>query len=452
MGTVRFSRWLIASLLFTTLCFADSQVRIVRLSSVDGDVQVDRNTGQGFERAFLNLPITEGVKLQTGSGGRAEIEFEDGSVVRLTPGALVEFSRLALKDSGAKTSEIKLQQGTAYIDFRGREDEFTVNFARETVSLKDAAHFRVQMNDADATVAVFKGKIKVEGSSGSVDVGKNDSVSFDLANRDLYETAQLEDAPFDSWDKEQGKYHDAYFTKNHDRLQSGYGVSDLNYYGSFFNAPGYGSLWQPYFVNAGWDPFMDGVWAYYPGSGYSWVSAYPWGWTPFHCGSWMFGQSFGWAWQPGGCMGGFGFPTLINAPVNFQRPLPPSGTPGRGTIVMGPRPIFHPLVPTHRMVIQNNSAGLGIPRGSVRDMSRLSTQVKQNGAVTTSVRPTPIMTPRPSFTNPGMSRSSAGVSSGSASSASRPSSSPTRSAPSPAMSAPRSSPSPAPAPRGVPRR
>ena len=431
-------RLLVASLLLSILCFADSQVRIVRLSSVDGDVQVDRNTGQGFEKAFLNLPITEGVKLQTGSDGRAEVEFEDGSVVRLAPRAMVEFSHLALRDSGGKASNIKVLQGTTYIDFRaGKDDEFTVNFGHETVSLKDAVHFRVQMNDANAALAVFKGNVKVEGASGPVDVGKNESVTFDLASQDQYETAKLENAPFDSWNKEQGKYHDAYFNKNHDSVAGGYGTSDLNYYGSFFNAPGYGSVWQPYFVSAGWDPFMDGVWAYYPGSGYTWVSAYPWGWTPYHCGSWLYGPSFGWGWQPGGCSNGFGFPTFINAPTNFRRPLPPSGAPGSGTIVMTPRPISRPLVPAHRMVIENTSAGLGIPRGSinVRDMSHLSTIVRQNGSATTSFRPSPLVAPRPVMSNSGMPRSSSTNSTPRVSS-------PASRAPSAPMAAPRSSPVP----------
>jgi hypothetical protein len=444
MGTVKVVRWFFLFSLLSTLCFADSQVRIVRLSSVDGDVRVDRNLGQGFERAFLNLPITEGTKLQTGRDGRAEVEFEDGSVVRLAPGSVAEFSHLALKDSGAKTSEFKLQQGTAYVDFRGN-DEFTLDFGRETISPKDAAHFRVRMNDANAVVAVFKGKIKVDGDSGSVDVGKNDAVTFDLANRDQYETAKLEELPFDTWDKEQGKYHDAYFNKNHDQVQGGYGVSDLNYYGTFINAPGYGSVWQPYFVNAGWNPYMDGMWAYYPGSGYAWVSAYPWGWTPFHCGSWLFGQSFGWGWQPGGCMNGFGFVPVIGAPGNFQRPIPPTGAPGRGTIVMGPRPITRPMVSMHRVVIERNSAGLGIPRGSIRDMSHLSSQVRQNGSVTTSFRPTPIVAPIRVNSNPPTPHTSSPGSSPRVSS-------PPRTAPAPAMPAPRSSGGGGVAPRSAPPR
>jgi hypothetical protein len=58
-----------------TPAFADSQVRIVRLSNVEGAVQVDRNTGQGLEKAFLNMPIVQGMKLATKESGRAEVEF-----------------------------------------------------------------------------------------------------------------------------------------------------------------------------------------------------------------------------------------------------------------------------------------------------------------------------------------------------------------------------------------
>ena len=98
--------------------FADSQARIVRLSQVDGDVQIDRNTGQGYEKAFINLPVTQGTRLRTGQDARAEIEFEDGSTLRITPGTSVEFPELARRDSGARASSLELQQGTAYLNFK----------------------------------------------------------------------------------------------------------------------------------------------------------------------------------------------------------------------------------------------------------------------------------------------------------------------------------------------
>ena len=54
--------------------------------------------------------------------------------------------------------------------------------------------------------------------------------------------------------------------------------------------PGYGMMWQPYLVGAGWDPFMNGAWMWYPGAGYAWISSYPWGWTPYRYGSWTYIQ------------------------------------------------------------------------------------------------------------------------------------------------------------------
>src|SRR4029077_16145599 len=88
--------------------FADSQARIVRLSQVDGDVQIDRNAGNGYEKAFINLPIIQGAKIRSGSDGRAEVEFEDGSTLRITPGSVVEFAVLALRDSGVRASTLNL--------------------------------------------------------------------------------------------------------------------------------------------------------------------------------------------------------------------------------------------------------------------------------------------------------------------------------------------------------
>src|SRR5438105_7244892 len=95
---------ILASALLALPALADSQARIVRLSDVQGSVQIDKNSGTGFERAFLNLPITQGAQLRTSANGRAEIEFEDGSTVRLAPDSKVEFSTLGLSDSGKRIS------------------------------------------------------------------------------------------------------------------------------------------------------------------------------------------------------------------------------------------------------------------------------------------------------------------------------------------------------------
>src|SRR5580700_1521132 len=171
--------------------FADSQVRVVRLSEVQGDVKIDRNLGQGYEKAFLNFPITQGVKLQTKNDSRVEVEFEDGSTLRITPNTVIEFPQLLLRDSGAKVSAVHLQEGTAYLNFAGAKgDEFTLTFAHEKLSLAHSAHLRIEMADTTATLAVFSGDVQAEGESGTVAVSKNHTASFDLTHGDRYTLAK----------------------------------------------------------------------------------------------------------------------------------------------------------------------------------------------------------------------------------------------------------------------
>jgi hypothetical protein len=370
----------LAVALSATLAFADSQVRIVRLSNVEGAVQVDRNTGQGYENAFLNMPIVQGMKLATKSEGRAEVEFEDGSTVRITPKTAIEFSDLALRDSGARVSAVTVQAGLAYVNYTAKHegDEFTVLFAKEKVQPQHAAHFRVEVA-ADAVLAVFSGELRVEGPSGDVEVGKNKSATFDLVDTNKFSVAKnIEDEPFDAWDKQQSKYQQAYARRgSNNDYPYGYGVSDLNYYGSYSNVAGYGMMWQPYFTGVGWSPFSDGAWMFYPGAGYMWVSSYPWGWMPYRYGAWTFVPGYGWMWAPGGWGGGwYGVPPVRNPPNRFPTPQPPAR--GTATVVVG-----HPVVaaggPPRRVVVENGTAGLGIPRGTVSNLGKVSREVRQNG-------------------------------------------------------------------------
>jgi hypothetical protein len=377
---------------------ADSQARIVRLSDVEGTLQIDRNTGQGYENAFLNMPITQGTKLKTKDDGRAEIEFEDGSTVRITPNTTIEFPQLSLQDSGGYVSTVVVQEGTAYVNYSGKkDDQFMVSFGREAVSLTQSAHFRVQLNDSDATLAVFKGAVQAAGPSGNVDVGKKQAVTFDLADNDKYTLAKnLEEDPFDAWDKQQEQYHQQYSANRSYSSPYAYGASDLSYYGNFMNVSGYGMMWQPYFVGMGWDPFMNGAWMWYPGFGYTWVSAYPWGWMPYRYGNWVFVPGMGWLWQPGNSWAGWNtLPRVMHPPQRFTMIQPPS-SPGHNIVVVNRGPVASPAHASPRtMVIRNGSAGMGIPRGVVRNLGQVSRQLERNGASTATIDTTPAIRPAP---------------------------------------------------------
>ncbi len=407
---------------------AESKARIVRLSEVQGTVQLDRASGDGFDKAFVNLPVIEGSRLKTGKDGRAEVEFEDGSALRLAPDSEVDFTRLALGDNGQKLSTVQLVSGTVYANLHPKKagektgDQFLLNFARESVTVSEAAHFRVELDGASkATLAVFKGGLRATSPSGQFDVAEKHSATIDFASNDLAKSDLAKDDvandaakidtfviarnyeadPSDAWDRQQTDYHDRYASVGGSASLSSpyaYGMSDLNYYGSFMMLPGYGNVWQPYFLGANWSPFQDGGWAFYPGAGYMWVSGYPWGWMPYNYGNWAFAPGFGWVWQPGYWNAWNGIPQVVNPPVSTKVPTAPAS--GHQTVMVGLGLTANPATGApRRLTINPGAASFGVPRGSVRHLDRLAKTMKQTSrpVVVATVRPVPATAPATSF-------------------------------------------------------
>src|SRR5512146_753271 len=169
---------LLCALLLVPAALADSQVRIVRLSFTDGSVQIDRNTGS-FEKAIINMPIIAGTRLVTEQNGRAEVELEEGSTLRLGPDADVYFSELALAEDGGKINAVEVKQGTVYFDIAHKKnDDFRVLFAGDRITIDRSVRFRLTVAQDRVEVAALKGDLKVEGAE-EVAVKSGHTLSID---------------------------------------------------------------------------------------------------------------------------------------------------------------------------------------------------------------------------------------------------------------------------------
>ena len=329
---------------------ADSHVRIVRLSSVEGQVQMDRATGEGLEKAILNAPIVEGTRIVTGSDGLAEVEFENQSALRLTEDSEVKFSQLLMNDAGAKINQIEIVKGLVYLDAASKgDDTYRLMVGDSSFLVHRNSEVRLSVTPDQIKLAVLKGDAQLENQSQPVNVGKKETLTLDRTNATSYTVAKdVEPVRFDAWNKEREEYGKAYAAnEGYGGPNHAYGMQDLNYYGDFFYAPGYGYAWQPYgFANAmmGWNPYSYGAWMFYPGFGYSFASAYPWGWLPFHYGSWAFINGAGWAWIPGRGYNGQWYgstfqtvPRITHAPAGWSAPAPPALATNAGapTVLVG---------------------------------------------------------------------------------------------------------------------
>ncbi len=354
-------------------------VRMVRLSAVRGEVQLDRGTGLGFEAGFTNLPIVQGNRLRTPGQGWAEVEFEDGGSLRITPESQVDFGTLARGADGQLKNGLSLEKGTLYVSrLKGDKTDLMVTTGGKKMFLPPGSHVRLDVYPAGSELVVVQGSIRVEDETGmSMMVDHSHALKFGEAEQAHLVPAK-DEAPglYDRWDAAATSYHQSFTGTGGTSNQ--YGSGDLQYYGNFSNVDGCGRVWRPYLAGAGFDPAASGVWAFYPGAGYSFVSPYAWGWTTMHSGSWVSCGSQGYGWQPGGSVG-LNNQAIVKPikgvghhPVPLEEPAA-----GKPTVVAaGDRAIVRStLSVAGASHFEKDSAGLGIPRGSVSNLQEISKAV-----------------------------------------------------------------------------
>src|SRR5437016_1622833 len=72
----------------------DGPVRLARFTYVTGEVSWRRDSKMSWAGAARNLPVRQGAQVWVANGGRSELQFDDGSRLRLDTGALVTMQTL----------------------------------------------------------------------------------------------------------------------------------------------------------------------------------------------------------------------------------------------------------------------------------------------------------------------------------------------------------------------
>jgi hypothetical protein len=344
--------------------------RAVRLASVEGQVQISQGNQPLLDQAVANTPLFEGTQVTTGNDGRAEIQFEDGSIARISPASSL-FLAVLRGESGSGDAEVVLSSGLGYFELKGENSasHLRVRFGDSVVTANGFTVARVNLDTQPSELAVFSGDAHLDrGSNVSVDVHGGESLSWNGMGPGNYNLAgSIEPDSWDSWNSDRDQ---ALATESANRTVATNGMpdnknpawGDLDANGSWYDVPDEGYVWSPYeAAGAGWDPYGSGYWMSSPGYGYAWISAEPWGYMPYHCGNWSYYNSFGWGWAPGGCHnwwgggyygGGGGLAVNIrNAPPGYRFPVLPPQHPHQ------PRPLQpvngggpRTLIPVNRRV------------------------------------------------------------------------------------------------------
>ena len=168
---------------------------MARFSYLSGSVTWHYGDDASWANASRNMPLREGAQIWTSDSSRAEIQFDDGSRLRLDSNTLITLQTLYSDDKGEYT-ELTLINGSAHMHLKTRYSIYQMN--TPYASLKAAGPGRVRVSAGDVCeFEQFYGTSTIEGNGGSVTLLQGQALYLNDANSSF--TVAALPAP-DSWD------------------------------------------------------------------------------------------------------------------------------------------------------------------------------------------------------------------------------------------------------------
>jgi hypothetical protein len=265
---------------------------VARVAFLSGDVSYNRGDDpDDWQPAALNFPMTQGDRLFTSRGAKAELQTDEATVFL---GSETELSALAMTDG---ETQLSIAAGTAtfHVHHLAEDEGFEVGTPNASVTFDTPGSFRVSVDASGSTrVIVQRGKATVAAGGGQVRIEPGDEIDVAGLDKPRYDVVDAS-AP-DAWDL---------WVESRARAERGggsptnayVGMAELDRDGNWQDIPGYGHVWAPNAVEVDWAPYRVGRWAWVAPWGWTWVSSEAWGWAPYHYGRWVTYSSH-WYWVP----------------------------------------------------------------------------------------------------------------------------------------------------------
>ena len=382
-------------------------MRAARLSYVEGDVALTQGNQILADPALVNTPVFEGTKIATKEDGRAELQFDDGTVARLSPNSSLKIMALHQEGNTGK-AELMLESGLGYFELEGNtsSNQVSTRFGDSAVTGSGFTVIRVDLDNPPGEIAVFTGNVHLErGTYLSLDLHGGESVALNGADPNQYNLSEtIEPDSWDAWNADRDQELNSQETARTAATGSQPNSSnpawgDLDANGNWYNVPGQGYVWSPNEAsNEGWDPYGCGNWVWTPQFGYVWVSCESWGYLPYTTGYWNYYDGFGWGWMPGygypwWFTGGWGW-NIGTRPARYNPPHRPHGGP------------VHPVEPIRRGGFYQPNPVVAVNRIPSIPLAspahRVGRPVTIGGSTVEPMRP---LTPRPVYNHETMTGS-----------------------------------------------
>jgi hypothetical protein len=337
----------------STLASADPPIRVARLGYASGAVSFSPAGEENWVLAEINRPLVTGDRLWADADARAELQAGHAQI-RMGPNTSV-----TLLNIDDRVTQLQLAQGS--LNFRVQRltpgEIFEVDTPNLAFTIKRPGSYRVDVDTAGnaTTVLVRSGQGEVSGEGAAYVVDAQQSYRFAGTGLSDYQNLLLPPPDdFDHWSGDRDRRSEASVSARYVSPEV-VGYEDLDDNGTWHSYPGYGNVWVPTHVAAGWSPYHDGHWDWVDPWGWTWVDDAPWGFAVSHYGRWA-SINGSWGWVPG--------PIAVRpvyAPAlvvfvggsNFSLSLSIGGGGGVAWFPLGPRDVYRPAYPVSRGYFTN---------------------------------------------------------------------------------------------------
>jgi hypothetical protein len=304
------------------------------ITFIDHGATVLRADG-GEVQALVNLPLAPGDMVITPDGGRCELQFDNGTVIRLDKNSRLRLATVLAPSltSNWKITTLELEKGQLYtLPQTYGHEMFQVVTPNAAANLKSRVIAILRL-DADGGTSFFSGGGKFQVLYGAlsrslkkITVKTDRPIAITAAHIPAERVAQR-DIEFMAWNE----YVDRHFKELHYGISKvppklKFGNSALTYwaekwsslFGEWIYDEFLGYVWRPADDRFAYNerPFFHADFVRVNGQLYL-VPQQQWGWVPAHMGTWVWLKR-GWTWIPGDWFhpgiveyqGGFTFPTL----------------------------------------------------------------------------------------------------------------------------------------------
>ncbi|MFN3480328.1 MAG: FecR domain-containing protein, partial [Thermodesulfovibrionales bacterium] len=165
----------------------------IRLSLVEGDVQVRPGDTEEWFPASINTPVLEGDRLWVPDRGRLEMQLRDGSILRLNENTSLDVLRM---EDGSL--QFYINSGSLYINFTGRKRYLQIDAPGASIRVYERSKFRVDVSEnGRIDVSTYSGNVYVESGRGRSSVRAGNMLS--IRDEEYAELSPL--GPSDEWER-----------------------------------------------------------------------------------------------------------------------------------------------------------------------------------------------------------------------------------------------------------